>query len=134
MRFKRLLLVGLAVALAAPAAAQVPQLTVDNIYSSREFSGDLVSLRWMDDGEHFTRIERGENGVTDLYRVNARTGIEQLAVVGADLVPPGADEPIRIERYTFSPDGTKLLIFTNEARIPDVRQILARRALRCLRA
>jgi dipeptidyl-peptidase-4 len=117
MRFKRLLLVGLAVALAAPAAAQVPQLTVDNIYSSREFSGDLVSLRWMDDGEHFTRIERGENGVTDLYRVNARTGIEQLAVVGADLVPPGADEPIRIERYTFSPDGTKLLIFTNSQRV-----------------
>jgi len=117
MRFASLVAAGLAAALAAPAAAQVPRLTVDNIYASNEFSGDLVSVRWMADGEHFTRVERVDDGATDLHRINARTGIEQRIIDGTELVPRGADQPIRIERYTFSPDGRKLLIFTNSQRV-----------------
>ncbi|NIM48578.1 MAG: prolyl oligopeptidase family serine peptidase [Gemmatimonadales bacterium] len=102
---------------AVPATAQVPELTVQKIWGSREFSSDLVSVRWMEDGEYFTRTDRGESGTTDLLRVNARTGEEEVLVRGADLVPPGVESPIRIERYQFSPDGKKLLIFTNSVRV-----------------
>src|SRR5437667_10524544 len=35
----------------------------------------------------------------------------------SDLVPPGAAKPVGIEEYTFSADGSKLLIFTNSVRV-----------------
>src|SRR5213076_3347396 len=41
----------------------------------------------------------------------------RLLVRGADLVPPGGGKPIVIEEYRFSGDGTKLLLFTNSARV-----------------
>jgi dipeptidyl-peptidase-4 len=116
MKSVRLLLCGASLLLAAPALAQAPALTVQNIWGG-SFSSDLVTVSWMADGEHFTRIERGDDGVTDLVRVEARSGIEQVLVSGAGLVPPGAEESIRIERYAFSADGWKLLIFTNSQRV-----------------
>jgi len=77
---------------------------------------DLVSVRWMDNGNHYTRIDRSEDG-TDLMQVNARSGEETLLVSGAALIPTGADESIRILGYQFSKDGSKLLIFTNSQRV-----------------
>src|SRR5213076_3077947 len=41
----------------------------------------------------------------------------RLLVRGADLVPPGGGKPIVIEEYRFSGDGSKLLLFTNSARV-----------------
>lgn len=103
--------------LAAPAVAQVPALTVHTIFGSREFASALVALRWMGDGRSYSTIEPDASGNTDLYRVDAASGKKDLLVRGADLVPPGASKPIRIESYQFSADGSRLLIFTNSARV-----------------
>ena len=113
---RNLFLLAIGLLLVVPAAAQQPDLTVQSIMGSRELSGDLVSVRWMDSGDYYTRIDRGENG-TDLTQVDARSGEETLLVSAAALAPPGADESIRIERYQFSEDGSKLLIFTNSQRV-----------------
>src|SRR5207302_1166729 len=56
-------------------------------------------------------------GTTDLYRVDAVSGRKERLVRGADLVPPGSALPVAIEEYRFSSDGTRLLIFTNSARV-----------------
>jgi dipeptidyl-peptidase-4 len=40
-----------------------------------------------------------------------------MLIRGAELVPPEASEPISIESYAFSPDRSKLLIFTNSVRV-----------------
>src|SRR2546429_2196293 len=106
--------------LAEPLAAQgvqAPPLTVHAIWGSREYASDLVDVAWMKDGKAYTAIEEDASGNTDLYRVDAVTGAKQLLVRGADLVPPGGGKPIVIEEYRFSGDGSKLLLFTNSARV-----------------
>ncbi len=114
---KRLSAVILALALAAPAAAQEFELSVERIYGSRDFSPDRVRLSWMDDGRHYTILEREEDGHADLYRVEASSGERELLLRGDYLVPPGEDEPVQMSSYQFSADGSKLLIAADTLRI-----------------
>ena len=101
----------------AQRAAQAPALTVHAIWGTREFASDLVSLAWMKDGAAYTTTEDDASGNTDLNRVDAVSGKTQVLVRGADLVPPGARQPVAIEEYAFSADGSKLLVFTNTVRV-----------------
>src|SRR5213596_1635261 len=106
--------------LVGPLAAQgvqAPPLTVHAIWGSREYASDLVEVAWTKDGKAYTAVEEDASGNTDLYRVDALTGAKQLLVPGADLVPPGGGKPIAIEEYTFSADGSRILLFTNSARV-----------------
>ena len=122
-RVRRLFVISLAVLGVAPLVAQTPQaaappaLTVHAIWGTREFASDLVSPTWMKDGAAYTTIDADSAGRTDLYRVDAVSGRRVLLVRGADLVPPGAQQPVSIEEYRFSADGAKLLIFTDAARV-----------------
>jgi len=116
----RFLAVCTLVQLAQPLAAQgvqAPPLTVHSIWGSREFASDLIDVTWTRDGKAYTAIEEDAAGNTDLYRVDALTGTKQPLVRGADLLPPGGGKPIAIEEYHFSTDGSKLLLFTNSARV-----------------
>lgn len=110
-------LVLVCIALAARLGAQGPALTVHTIWGTREFASDLASVTWTKSGTAYTLTEDDSSGSTDLYRVDAITGRKQLLVRGADLVPPGGGKPVVIEEYAFSADETKLLIFTNTARV-----------------
>ena len=106
--------------LTPPLAAQeaaAPALTVHAIWATREFASDLASLQWTADGTAYTTSDEDSAGNTDLYRVDAVSGKRERLVRGADLVPPGAQKAIAIEEYKFSADGTKLLVFTNSARV-----------------
>src|SRR3989449_8752326 len=117
---RRFLAVCAVIAFVEPLAAQgvqAPPLTVHAIWGSREYASDLVDVTWMKDGKAYTAIEEDASGNTDLYRVDALTGTKQLLVRGADLVPPGGGKPIVIEEYRFATDGSKLLLFTNSARV-----------------
>ncbi|HEX4601350.1 MAG TPA: S9 family peptidase [Gemmatimonadales bacterium] len=96
--------------------APAPPFTVHAIWGTRAFAGDLVSAEWMKDGRAYTVLEDTAGG-TDLYRVDALTGKRDVLVRGADLVPSGSREPIKIEEYRFSTDGSKLLIFANSSRV-----------------
>ena len=103
--------------LAHSLTAQTSQLSLETIVGSNYFANDLVSVQWSTDGQYFTSTERGAGGTTDLYRVNARTGDRELLLSGAELVPRGETEPLQIESYQFSEDGSKLLIFTNSVQV-----------------
>ncbi len=117
MKAIRAVLIGAVLALATRVAAQVPELSVQSIWGSREFASDLLSVQWMRDGQYFTTTEDRDGGGTNLYRIEARSSTRELLIDGGDLVPEGADGPIDIESYQFSPDGSKLLIFTNSVRV-----------------
>src|SRR2546422_11629662 len=97
--------------LAGPLAAQgvpaPPSLTVHTIWGTRDFASDLVSLAWMKDGKAYTTLDDA-SGSSDLYRVDALTGKKDLLLRAADLVPPGARQPVTIEEYSFSADGSRL--------------------------
>jgi dipeptidyl-peptidase 4 len=117
---RRFICVCAAFQLAGPLASQgvqAPPLTVHALWGSREFASDLVDVAWMPDGKTYTAVEPAASGSTDLYRVDAVTGTKGLLVRGTDLVPPGGGKPIAIEEYHFSGDGSKLLVFTNSARV-----------------
>src|SRR5947199_122396 len=117
---RRFVTVCAVIRLVGPLAAQgvqAPPLTVHSIWGSREYASDLVDVTWIKDGKAYTAIEEDASGNTDLYRVDALTGTRQLLVHGADLVPPGGGKPIMIEEYRFATDGSKVLVFTNSARV-----------------
>src|SRR5438876_2641161 len=101
----------------AAQSVQTPSLTVHAVWGSGEYASDLVDPVWTSDGKAYTTVESEASGATDLYRVDAVGGGKQLLVRGRDLVPPGAAKPVGIEEYTFSADGSKLLIFTNSVRV-----------------
>ena len=105
-----------AITVAAPVAAQVPELSVERIFGSSDFSTERVSLDWMDDGRSYTTLERN-GALTDLYRIDARSGERELLLSGADVVPAGYEGPARISDYWFSTDGSKLLLAIERERI-----------------
>ena len=152
-----------------PAAAQQTdpsRLTVQRIYGSPEFAAQPFGpSRWLGDGSAYTTLEPAEGGGLDIVRYDVETDRREVMVAARQLVPPGADAPLDVEEYAWSPDGKKALIFTNtqpvwrlntrgrllgagprgrqapqagrrerEALDPDVRQVLARRGARRLRA
>src|SRR5436305_13506605 len=115
----RLFPLALAVLLAGPPVAQAtqaPVLTVHSIWGTREFASDLVSPTWTKDGTAYTTVATDSAGRTDLYRVDALSGQQERLVRGADLVPPGASQPVSAEDYRFSSDCARPLAFPASAR------------------
>jgi dipeptidyl-peptidase-4 len=106
---------GIGLAVTSLGVAQDGTLTVERVWGGDEFTSELTTIEWMADGTSYTYVT-GED-TTDLYRVDARSGAERLLVSGATLVPMGATESIAIEEYEFSPDLTKLLVYTNSVRV-----------------
>ncbi len=94
------------------------RLTVERIYDPNEFSiNSFGPSRWLDDST-YTTIEPAPGGKgSNLVRVDAASGRSTVLVSATRLVPRGATEPIDIEDYAWSPDHTKLLIYTNTARV-----------------
>jgi len=118
------LTLALVVGVGADARAQAaprsdPSLvTVERIFNSRDFRGQFFgAVRWLDDST-YTVVEQGPAGRgTQLVRVDATTGNKSAIADVGMLTPPGDTEPIEIEDYDWSADHSKLLVFTNSARV-----------------
>lgn len=103
------------------AAQQRPDpalVTVERIYASRDFaSGSFGPARWLDDST-YTAVEPSASGKgSDLVRIDAASGRRSVLVGAALLTPAGRQEALDPEGYEWSADRTKLLIFTNSARV-----------------
>jgi dipeptidyl-peptidase-4 len=112
----RSLLVGAGFALLlqqAPLHAQ-KELTNRDIWFSPLFSADHVGgLASMNDGEHYTALEADEQGPV-IKRYAYRSGeVVDVVLRGSELVPAGAQEPVRIDGYSFSGDERMLMIETD---------------------
>ena len=100
----------LTAALSLPAQ---PELTLEDIYVKGTFRvRGVPQPTWMEDGRSYSALT--EQG---LVRVDAATLAETVIVPQAAFVPEGADEPLRIEDYTWSDDKSKLVIYTNSRRV-----------------
>jgi dipeptidyl-peptidase-4 len=113
----KLFLVVLAAGTLGAQSGDPSRLTVERIFASRDFAGDFFGpSRWLDDST-YTTLELGANDATILVAVDAATG-RKTTLVGPDMLkPPGAAGVIEIEDYSWSDDHSKLLIFTNSARV-----------------
>ncbi len=107
-------------AVAQRAANDSSLLTVDRIFASPEFrGGSFGPLAWLSDGDAYTTLERPADNKPgrDLVRYDAETGLRTILVPASRFVPQGDSTPLEIEEYRWSPDGRKLLIFTNSAQV-----------------
>ncbi|MGH7702649.1 MAG: S9 family peptidase [Gemmatimonadales bacterium] len=90
-------------------------LSVRRIYGSGELYGEPFGpTRWLGDGSAYTTLEpdpdrQGE----DLVRYDVESGARQVLVAAGALTPAGENAPLEVENYGWSPDGGKLLVFTN---------------------
>jgi len=128
----RLLLVSLASITAGlagttiQASAQLPtvppdlEASVQRIFASREFAprerfGPAV---WIEQGTAYTTVEPSAGGRgADIVRYQTATGARSIFVPANALIPSGATEPLELEDYALSPDGSQVLVFTNSARV-----------------
>lgn len=99
------------------ANAQDSQLTLDRIYSGEFSQKGLPALQWVDEGEAYAVVERNSSGQPEIAKYVTQSGERSLLVEAGDLIPEGSVGSIGIESFNFSPDKSKILIFTNSSRV-----------------
>lgn len=92
-------------------------LSLARIHASDDFSAESFSGRWMADGRGWAVLEPNDDGVAELWRVEAESGERVPLLRAADLVPPGAEEPLRVDDISFSADERRILLFTDAQRV-----------------
>jgi dipeptidyl-peptidase-4 len=115
----------LAALLLAPLTAQNGALadsstvTLDMLFESSFFNTDPVPpIRWTPDGGAYYATERSPGSrVADIVRVDPVTGEKTVVLKSSQLTPPGDSVPLRPASFQLSEDGTKVLLFTNTARV-----------------
>src|SRR5262245_33127763 len=83
-------------------------VTVDQLFSSREFSAQsLGPVRWLDDESGYTRLEPSAKAkeARDIVRYDAESGRRDVLVAAERLVPSGASGPLSVEDYYWSTGG-----------------------------
>jgi dipeptidyl-peptidase-4 len=107
---------------APPLAAQRADstLTVERIFATPEFYPRRLSgARWRPGADAYTRLEpfTARPGGRDLVQYDAASGRRDVILPATRLLVPGDTLPLAVEQYDWSPDGARLLLFTNSARV-----------------
>ncbi|PIQ63090.1 MAG: S9 family peptidase [Bacteroidetes bacterium CG12_big_fil_rev_8_21_14_0_65_60_17] len=99
--------------------AQDADLTLERIFSSRDFAADgFGPAAWLEDGSGYTTVEPSSRGQgQDVVKYDPGTGERSILVSAASLTPAGASTPLEIHGYSWSPDGSKFVLFTNSRRV-----------------
>ncbi|MFC1501800.1 S9 family peptidase [bacterium] len=95
-------------------------LSLERIFSSNEFRQERFGpARWLEDGSGYTTLEpsKTESGGRDIIKYHPGSGKRKVLIPASRLIPSGKDQPLYIANYTWSPDGKRLLIFTNTRRV-----------------
>ncbi len=109
------LLAALAVSLAAQIPASLDD-TLRTIFERNEYAAQSVGpTAWLDGGTRYTAVIRG--AARDLVAFDTATGAQEVLIPAASLTPTGTKNPIGISNYAWSPDKSRLLIFTNTRKV-----------------
>ena len=95
-------------------------LSVDRIFNSRDFSGELFGQsRWIDNGKFYTTLEPSKDtlGGRDIVKYETESGKKEIMVSTKLLIPEGETKPLGISNYIWSPSRNMLMIYTNTARV-----------------
>ncbi|PLW98428.1 MAG: S9 family peptidase [Marinilabiliales bacterium] len=95
-------------------------LTLDRLFTNNEFISERFGpARWLEDGSGYTTLESSESetGGREIVKYDPESGDRTILVTSEQLVPEGEENPLQISDYHWSPDGSKLLIFTNTQRV-----------------
>ncbi|WP_239018206.1 S9 family peptidase [Sphingomonas flavalba] len=99
----------------AAAPAQAGPLTLEAIYGAEavQLEPRLVS-KWLG-RDAYTVIEPAAGGGVDIARYDTASGARSILIAAAALIPPGADKPLAVSDYAWSPDGRRALLFVRSA-------------------
>lgn len=99
--------------------AQDNRLTLEDIYRNHAYTAKGVSaFRWADEGHSFLTTEHNDStGGQDIVLNDVRTGAKTVLVPASSLIPEGWDRPLQINGYTWSPDGSQLMVYTDARRV-----------------
>lgn len=77
------------------------------------------AARWLPDGTGYSTLEASPTlpDAVDIVRHDAVTGARAVLVAAERLRPAGRPAALAVADYTWSTDGTRLLVFTNTARV-----------------
>lgn len=109
-------LLGLATLL-VPGRAGGQQLTVEQIYGSDQLAARTYEVVWMAEPGRFARLVPDEDGVSELWSVDAVSGDSLKLISAAELTPQREEAPLAIESVQFSTDGRRVLIFADAERV-----------------
>lgn len=70
------------------------------------------AINWAKDGTHFYQIDRGE-----IFEIDARTGGAPNLVISKAMLSPAGKAPIGVRRFSFSTDGSKVLVMSNTKKV-----------------
>ena len=91
-------------------------LTLERIYDSREFRSDNQRpISWIEEGDAFVTIEKGEAGNDQLIKYQSKNYKSNIYLAAKKLAANGQN--LGIEDFSLSPDGSKVMIFTNSSRV-----------------
>jgi dipeptidyl-peptidase-4 len=117
----------LSVCAALPAQEPAPEqaadsslVTLDRLFNSPDFTPErLGPVRWLEDRPAYVKLEADSTtlGGRSLVRYDAASGKQEVWVPASRLVPPGDTVPLGVEDYSLSPDGRRLLVFTNSKKV-----------------
>ena len=96
---------------------QTKLLDIDRIYSG-EFTPEYErKIQWIEKGDAYVIIEKSPtlNGADELVRYESRTQAKSIYVPAEGLKTDSGS--LSVESFSLSPDGTKVLIFTNSSRV-----------------
>src|SRR5688572_10659930 len=69
-------------------------------------------INWTADGLAFTRVKEG-----NIVRVDPKNNDETILIRKEQLTPPGAAASLKPQSYEYSADYSKMLVFTNTAKV-----------------
>lgn len=91
-------------------------LTIDRIYNSSEFKGDRQApIFWIENGDAFVTIEQNEAENDELIRYESKNYKKSVYLSAEKLDLKG--NALNIEDFSLSPDGSRVLLFTNSSRV-----------------
>ncbi len=76
------------------------------------------SVNWMEDGEHYSKIEYNEsNRRPEIVTYSAKDQSKEVLIPYNMLIDKASGKSLSISSWTLSPDNEKVLIFTNTRRV-----------------
>ncbi|MGH7495388.1 MAG: S9 family peptidase [bacterium] len=114
------MLLVLAQSLLSAQTADSTLLTLERIFSSREFTGEIFGpARWLADGSGYTTLERSAQNrrVRDIVRYELQSGQREVLMSAQKLMPANSDSASAILDYQWSNDGQQLLVFANTKKV-----------------
>lgn len=125
----RLLVAGLAFFLTAAwipshaadtaSTTNAPLLSIDRIFDGSEFGGESAGqVFWRSKSSgYYTWEKAASGGGQDLVRVDPESGAKEIFLPAHAFRIPGGGGNLSVERFEFSADESKLLLFTNSRRV-----------------